>query len=54
MDDTDPRHAGSKHLPRSSPGLPGPEDAAEAYGYLMEQRFATGTVVTVDGGTLLV
>ncbi|MFF7993749.1 SDR family oxidoreductase [Kitasatospora xanthocidica] len=30
-----------------------PEDAAEAYAYLMEQRFATGTVVTVDGGTLL-
>ncbi|MBO1415824.1 SDR family oxidoreductase [Streptomyces sp. FH025] len=30
-----------------------PEDAAEAYAYLMEQRYATGTVVTVDGGTLL-
>ncbi|MEU9042753.1 MULTISPECIES: SDR family oxidoreductase [unclassified Kitasatospora] len=30
-----------------------PEDAAEAYAYLMRQRFATGTVVTVDGGTLL-
>ncbi|MFE6054326.1 SDR family oxidoreductase [Kitasatospora sp. NPDC056446] len=30
-----------------------PEDAAEAYAYLMEQRFATGTVVTVDGGTLI-
>ncbi|WP_030247046.1 SDR family oxidoreductase [Streptomyces sp. NRRL S-350] len=30
-----------------------PEDAAEAYAYLMEQRYATGTIVTVDGGTLL-
>ncbi|MFJ8625709.1 SDR family oxidoreductase [Kitasatospora sp. NPDC093550] len=30
-----------------------PEEAAEAYAYLMEQRFATGTVVTVDGGALL-
>ncbi|WP_031070353.1 SDR family oxidoreductase [Streptomyces sp. NRRL WC-3742] len=31
-----------------------PEDAAEAYAYLMDQRFATGTVLTVDGGSLLV
>ncbi|MFI6156589.1 SDR family oxidoreductase [Kitasatospora sp. NPDC051170] len=30
-----------------------PEDAAEAYAYLMDQRFATGTVLTVDGGSLL-
>ncbi|MFE3503604.1 SDR family oxidoreductase [Kitasatospora sp. NPDC059146] len=30
-----------------------PEDTAEAYAYLMEQRFATGTVLTVDGGGLL-
>ncbi|MGW2374661.1 SDR family oxidoreductase [Kitasatospora sp. NPDC001683] len=30
-----------------------PEDTAKAYAYLMEQRFATGTVLTVDGGGLL-
>jgi NAD(P)-dependent dehydrogenase (short-subunit alcohol dehydrogenase family) len=28
-------------------------DAARAYVYCMEQEFGTGTVVTVDGGTLL-
>jgi NAD(P)-dependent dehydrogenase (short-subunit alcohol dehydrogenase family) len=30
------------------------EDVAKAYVYLMNQDFATGTVVTVDGGTVLV
>jgi NAD(P)-dependent dehydrogenase (short-subunit alcohol dehydrogenase family) len=30
------------------------EDAAEAYVYLMKQRFATGTIATVDGGSVLV
>ncbi|GAB2721094.1 SDR family oxidoreductase [Kitasatospora kifunensis] len=30
------------------------EDVAEAYAYLMRQRHATGTVVMVEGGTLLV
>ncbi|MFD8703563.1 SDR family oxidoreductase [Kitasatospora sp. NPDC059648] len=30
-----------------------PEEVAESYVHLMNQRFATGTVVTVDGGTLL-
>ncbi|HET6733543.1 SDR family oxidoreductase [Mycobacterium sp.] len=29
-------------------------DAARAYLYCMEQEFGTGTVVTVDGGTILV
>jgi len=31
-----------------------PEDVAKAYVYLMNQDFATGTIVTVDGGTVLV
>ncbi|KAJ4316935.1 hypothetical protein N0V94_005205 [Neodidymelliopsis sp. IMI 364377] len=31
-----------------------PEDIAEAYGYLMRDRFATGSRVTSDGGRLLV
>lgn len=30
------------------------EDVARAYVYLMEQVFSTGTVLTVEGGTLLV
>jgi NAD(P)-dependent dehydrogenase (short-subunit alcohol dehydrogenase family) len=30
------------------------EDVAKAYVYLMNQDFATGTIVTVDGGTVLV
>jgi NAD(P)-dependent dehydrogenase (short-subunit alcohol dehydrogenase family) len=30
------------------------EDIAEAYGYLMRDRFATGSFVTSDGGRLLV
>jgi NAD(P)-dependent dehydrogenase (short-subunit alcohol dehydrogenase family) len=29
------------------------EDAAEAYVHLIGQRFTTGTILTVDGGTLL-
>jgi len=29
------------------------DDIAEAYLFLMRQRFATGTIVTVDGGTVL-
>lgn len=31
-----------------------PEDIAEAYGYLMRDRFATASFVTSDGGRLLV
>ncbi len=31
-----------------------PQDIAEAYLYLMRERFSTGQVVTVDGGTVLV
>jgi NAD(P)-dependent dehydrogenase (short-subunit alcohol dehydrogenase family) len=31
-----------------------PEDTAEAYGYLMRDRFATGSFVRSDGGRLLV
>jgi NAD(P)-dependent dehydrogenase (short-subunit alcohol dehydrogenase family) len=31
-----------------------PEDIAEAYVFLMRQRFATGTTITVDGGSVLV
>ncbi|KAH4807783.1 hypothetical protein HBH61_128510 [Parastagonospora nodorum] len=31
-----------------------PEDIAEAYAYLMRDRFATGSFVTSDGGRLLV
>jgi NAD(P)-dependent dehydrogenase (short-subunit alcohol dehydrogenase family) len=31
-----------------------PEDIAEAYGYLMKDRFASGSFVTSDGGRLLV
>jgi NAD(P)-dependent dehydrogenase (short-subunit alcohol dehydrogenase family) len=31
-----------------------PEDIAEAYGYLMRDRFATGSFVTSDGGRLLI
>lgn len=31
-----------------------PEDVAEAYIYLMKDRFATGQIVTTDGGRLLV
>jgi NAD(P)-dependent dehydrogenase (short-subunit alcohol dehydrogenase family) len=30
------------------------QDAALAYVYCMEQRFGTGVVLTVDGGTVLV
>jgi NAD(P)-dependent dehydrogenase (short-subunit alcohol dehydrogenase family) len=30
-----------------------PEDIAEAYGYIMRDRFATGSFVTCDGGRLL-
>jgi NAD(P)-dependent dehydrogenase (short-subunit alcohol dehydrogenase family) len=30
-----------------------PEDVAQAYVYLMNQEFATGTIVTVDGGIVL-
>jgi NAD(P)-dependent dehydrogenase (short-subunit alcohol dehydrogenase family) len=30
------------------------EDAARAYLYCMEQSYGTGTVLTVDGGTVLV
>jgi hypothetical protein len=29
-------------------------DAAQAYPYCMTQTFTTGTVLTVDGGTVLV
>ena len=31
-----------------------PEDIAEAYGWIMRDRFATGALVTSDGGRLLV
>jgi NAD(P)-dependent dehydrogenase (short-subunit alcohol dehydrogenase family) len=31
-----------------------PEDIAEAYGYLMRDRFATGASVTSDGGRILI
>jgi NAD(P)-dependent dehydrogenase (short-subunit alcohol dehydrogenase family) len=31
-----------------------PEDIAEAYGYIMKDRFANGSEVTSDGGRLLV
>ena len=31
-----------------------PEDIAEAYGYIMKDRFANGSAVTSDGGRLLV
>jgi NAD(P)-dependent dehydrogenase (short-subunit alcohol dehydrogenase family) len=31
-----------------------PSDIAEAYLYLMRERFTTGQVITVDGGTVLV
>lgn len=31
-----------------------PEDIAEAYVFLLRERFATGTVLTVDGGGVLV
>lgn len=31
-----------------------PSDIAEAYLYLMRERFSTGQVITVDGGTVLV
>jgi NAD(P)-dependent dehydrogenase (short-subunit alcohol dehydrogenase family) len=31
-----------------------PEDIAEAYGYLMRDRYATGSFVTSDGGRLLI
>lgn len=30
-----------------------PEDVAEAYLYLMKDRFVTGTVISTDGGRLL-
>jgi NAD(P)-dependent dehydrogenase (short-subunit alcohol dehydrogenase family) len=30
------------------------DDAARAYVYCMEQTYGTGTVLTVEGGTLLV
>ncbi|WP_372411731.1 SDR family oxidoreductase [Streptomyces luteireticuli] len=44
------------HIGRSLPTgrVGGAEEAAEAYLFLMNQRFATGSVVTVDGGGLLV
>jgi NAD(P)-dependent dehydrogenase (short-subunit alcohol dehydrogenase family) len=31
-----------------------PQDIAEAYLYLMNERFATGSIITVDGGGVLV
>jgi NAD(P)-dependent dehydrogenase (short-subunit alcohol dehydrogenase family) len=31
-----------------------PEDIAEAYGWIMKDRFANGTQVNSDGGRLLV
>ncbi|WP_350277007.1 SDR family oxidoreductase [Kribbella sp. HUAS MG21] len=31
-----------------------PEDVAAAYVYLMNQRYATGSIVAVDGGHVLV
>jgi NAD(P)-dependent dehydrogenase (short-subunit alcohol dehydrogenase family) len=30
-----------------------PADIAQAYVFLMNQAFATGSILTVDGGTLL-
>ncbi|MFI5930261.1 SDR family oxidoreductase [Micromonospora sp. NPDC051543] len=43
------------HLSASLPlGRVGePEEVAEAYVYLLRSTYATGTLVTVDGGTLL-
>jgi NAD(P)-dependent dehydrogenase (short-subunit alcohol dehydrogenase family) len=40
------------HLPVGRVGEP--EDIAQAYLYLMRERFSTGQVVVVDGGTVLV
>lgn len=37
-----------------SGGFGKPEDIAEAYGWIMKDRFATGSMVTSDGGRLLV
>lgn len=34
-------------------GIGGAEDVAEAYVYLMRDRFAAGSVVASNGGTLL-
>jgi NAD(P)-dependent dehydrogenase (short-subunit alcohol dehydrogenase family) len=31
-----------------------PEDLAEAYLYLMRERFSTGAMIVVDGGSTLV
>ena len=31
-----------------------PEDIAEAYLYLMRERFSTGAMIVVDGGGILV
>jgi NAD(P)-dependent dehydrogenase (short-subunit alcohol dehydrogenase family) len=30
-----------------------PEDIAESYGWIMKDRFVTGTEIAVDGGQLL-
>jgi NAD(P)-dependent dehydrogenase (short-subunit alcohol dehydrogenase family) len=30
-----------------------PEDIAEAYGWIMKDRFVTGTEIAVDGGQML-
>ncbi|HTF10339.1 MAG TPA: SDR family oxidoreductase [Asanoa sp.] len=55
MSDAD-QHATLKQLAASLPvGRPGePEDVALAYVYAMEQPMATGTVLLVDGGAVLV
>ncbi|MFG1623198.1 SDR family oxidoreductase [Kribbella sp. NPDC049227] len=44
--------ATAKHLPVGRVGEP--SDIAEAYVYLMNQGYATGTIVTIDGGHVLV
>ncbi|MEE6262526.1 SDR family oxidoreductase [Plantactinospora sonchi] len=41
----------SESLPLGRVGEP--EEVAEAFGYLLRASYATGTVVTVDGGTLI-
>jgi NAD(P)-dependent dehydrogenase (short-subunit alcohol dehydrogenase family) len=42
----------AKTLPVGQVGEP--QDIAEAYLYLMTERFATGSIITVDGGAVLV
>lgn len=42
----------AKSLPVGRVGEP--QDIAEAYLYLMNERFATGSIITVDGGGVLV